>query len=197
MIEFATHQNPFDKNLKTPRLSLRRVKESDDEDMFAYTSNPEVTRFLSWNPHIEIIQTQRYIESLISEYNLSASYAWAIEILEFKKFIGIVRIFDVSYGNKRGELSFILNPIFHRKGLMVEAIMAVIGFCFTNVRLNRIQAKCTPDNFSSEKVLQKLGMSYEGTLREFWINKGVSEDAKLFALTANDYKKKLINNLYR
>lgn len=188
MIEFATHQNPFDKILKTPRLSLRRVKESDYEDMFAYTSNPDVTRFLSWNPHKEIIQTQHYIQTLITEYNLSTSYAWGIEILEVQKFIGIVRIFDVSYGNKRGELSFILNPNFHRKGLMVEAIMAVIGFCFTEVGLNRIQAKCTPDNFSSEKVLQKLRMSYEGTLREFWINKGVSEDAKIYALTANEYK---------
>jgi [ribosomal protein S5]-alanine N-acetyltransferase len=188
MVKTVNSQNPFNINLRTKRLNLRRVKESDDRDMFEYTSNPDVSRFLSWDPHIQITQTQEYIARLIEDYNLNNCYAWAIELSEIGKFIGIVRIFDVSFANKRGELSYILNPVFQGKGLIVEAIKVVIEFCFIEVDLNRIQARCTPDNYSSERVIQKVGMAYEGTLREFWVNKGVFADAKIFALTATDYK---------
>lgn len=186
-MEVFKSENPFDKNLKTARLLLRRIRESDDNDMFEYTSNYEITRFLSWNPHSEITQTKKYIALLISEYDAKDCYSWAIEISELKKFIGIVRIFDISYANKRGELSYILNPAFQGKGMALEAIKAVIEFCFIEVGLNRIQAKCTPDNSPSERVIQRLGMNYEGTLKEFWINKGKAADAKLYSILATGY----------
>jgi len=184
-----TKENIFDRILETPHLTLRRIRESDDKDMFDYTSNPIVTKYLSWNPHSDIIQTQKYITSLIAEYNSTDSYAWAIENKKSNKLIGIVRIFEVNYANKRGELSYIINPLFQGKGLIVEALKAVVDISIKEAGLNRIQAKCTPDNYASERVMQKLGMSYEGTLKQFWINKGIFMDAKIYALTANDYMK--------
>lgn len=190
MTELVLNKNPFSKDLQTSRLMMRQVRESDDKDMFEYTSNPEITRFLSWEPHTEITQARLYISHLIENYQLSTCYAWAIELRDIKKLIGIVRIFDVSFTNKRGELSYILNPAFQGKGFAVEAIRAVIEFCIGQVGLNRIQARCTPANFPSERVIQKLGMRYEGTLRDYWINKGIFTDAKLFALIAVDLNKK-------
>jgi [ribosomal protein S5]-alanine N-acetyltransferase len=187
MIEKIANQNIFDRSLMTNRLCLRRLNESDDSDMFEYTRNPEVTRFLSWEPQTEIAQTRQYISKLIAEYNSGNSYAWAVEIADLKKFIGVVRIFDVSFGNKRGELSYVINPVYQGKGFAFEAIKAIIEFCFSEVGLNRIQAKCTVDNLPSERVLQKLGMSYEGTLREYWINKGVLTDAKIYSVTVADF----------
>lgn len=187
MVELPNIQNPFDKKLNTTRLELRRIRESDDRDMFEYTSNPSISKFLSWSPHTEIAQTQRYISSLLEEYSSIHSYAWALELKELNKFIGIVRIFDISFGNKRGELSYILNPSFQGKGLITEAIKSVLKFCFKEIGLNRIQAKCTSDNYASEKVIRNVGMSFEGTLKEFWINKGIRTDAKSYALTYSDY----------
>lgn len=186
MAEILLNKNPFEKDLLTSRLLLRQVRAADDKDMFEYTCNPEVTRFLSWEPHHDVAQTQLYISQLLGSYKLTDCYAWAIELKEINKFIGIVRIFNVSSANKRGELSYILNPSFQGNGLVVEAIKEVIDFCIGQVGLNRIQARCTPDNHASERVMQKLGMRYEGTLRDYWINKGVFADAKLYALTATD-----------
>lgn len=188
MTEIVLNKSPFNKDLQTIRLILRQVRESDDKDMFEYTSSPEITKFLSWEPHNDITQARFYISQLIENYKLADCYAWAIEVKDLNKFIGIVRIFDVSFANKRGELSYILNPAFQGKGLAVEAIKAVLEFCIEQVGLNRIQARCTPDNYPSERVMQKLGMRYEGTLRDYWINKGIFTDAKLFALTAFDLK---------
>lgn len=182
--------NILDVKLETKRLIMRKLCKDDVEDMFEYTSNQDVTKYLSWEAHTEISQARHYIESVISEYDSLYSYTWAIELKEIKKFIGIVRIFDVSYSNKRGELSYILNPNFQGKGFIMEAITSVIDLCFNKVELNRIQARCTTDNFSSERVMQKLGMKYEGTLKEYWINKGVPTDAKIYALSEKNYLNK-------
>ena len=181
--------NIFDVRLETNRLLLRKLIESDVSDMYEYTSNPQVSRYLSWNPHTDIKQTENYIKSVISEYDFANSYVWALDLKEVHKLIGVVRIFDVCYSNKRGEISYIMNPKFQGKGLMIEAIVTVVDFCFNKLKFNRIQARCTTDNLSSEHVMQKIGMKYEGTLKDYWINKGSPADAKFYALTAKNYFK--------
>lgn len=190
-MELIRNINPFDVELSTARLLLRRVKESDDNDMFEYTSDHGITKFLSWNPHTDITQTKRYIDKVIAQYDQTDCYAWAIELQERRKLIGIVRIFDVSTYNKRGELSFIVNPSFQGQGLALEAISAIFGFCFNKAGLNRIQAKCAPENYSSAKLMQNLGMKYEGTLKQFWIKKETFTDAKIYSIVAEDYRKLL------
>ncbi len=172
----------FDVIIETERLILRRIRRADAEDMYEYTSDPEVSKHLSWDSHTDIQQTIGYIESLLAQYDTEHSYNWAIEIKEYKKFIGIVRLFDISMPNKRGELSYIMNPAFQGRGLITEAIQAIVDLCFHRLGLNRLQARCTQENVASEKVMKKLGMTYEGTLYEYWINKGVPENAKLYAI---------------
>ena len=179
----------FDLRIETERLILRKLRRSDAEDMYEYTSDPEVTKYLSWETHADIQQTEKYIESVIAQYKNDHSYSWAIELKESKKFIGIVRIFDVSMSNKRGELSYIMNPGFQGRGLMSEAIQAIVELCFKELGLNRLQARCTEENISSEKVMQKIGMSYEGILYEYWINKGVPANAMLYAMIRKNFSK--------
>ena len=187
MVDSITILHPFDKVIITERLIMRRLKETDDGDMFEYTSIAEVSKYLSWEPHTDISQATKYIKSIIDQYSVLNSYTWAIELKEIHKFIGIVRAFDISNNNKRLELSYILNPSYQGKGLAMEAIRAVIDFCFKELGLNRIQARCTPDNDASRKLIQRLGMIYEGTLRGFWVNKGIVTDAAIFGITKYDY----------
>lgn len=177
----------FSESIRTPRLLLRKVQESDANDMFEYTSNETVTRFLSWYHHTDIIQTKNYISALIKEYELKTCFAWGIELFEIHKFIGIVRLFDISYPNKRGEISFIMNPTFQGRGFISEAINAVLNFCFNEIQLNRVQARCATDNISSERVMRKLRMNFEGTLKEYWQIKGEPTDARIYAITKLNY----------
>lgn len=178
-------KNPFDVKLETNRVILRKLSVSDAKDMFEYTSNKACSEHLSWKPHVKIDQTENYIKGVIKGYNNSNEFSWAIEEKVQHKFIGVVRIFDVSFYNKRGELSYILNPAFQGKGLMLESIRCVLDYCFKDVGLNRIQARCTPENTASEKIMKSLGMIFEGRLRDYWINKGVFKDALLYAISIN------------
>jgi [ribosomal protein S5]-alanine N-acetyltransferase len=66
----------------------------------------------------------------------------------------------------RAELGYVLSREHWGKGLMPEAVRAVIRFGFGRMELNRIQARCVAENTASARVMEKAGMTYEGTLRE-------------------------------
>jgi ribosomal-protein-alanine N-acetyltransferase len=174
--------NLFDEIIITPRLTLRKIAISDVVDMFDYTKNNIVSEHLSWGPHKCISETQIYISKIISEYNIYINcFTWGIILNSEDRLIGTVRIFDISFPNRRLEISYIMNPNYQGMGYITEAIQFVFALCKSK-NINRIQARCTSDNYSSEKVMLKLGMSYEGLLIGFWVNKSSIRDAKMYAL---------------
>lgn len=180
------NENPFNISLTTERLVLRKLRIDDAQDMFEYTSNSEVTKYLSWNEHKNIEQTKIFINNTLPEYEGVKSYPYAIELKSMKKFIGVLRVYDIDYGNKHCEISYILNPTFQNQGLMVEAINAFISHCFNELGFIRIQAKCMVENENSEKLMKRVGMGFEGVLKNYWIYKGKMLDAKIFAITKSN-----------
>lgn len=175
--------NPFDVSLNSSRLTLRRINETDNMNMFEYTSNPEVTKYLSWKAHSQIEQTNNFISKTNKEYdNYCDAYTWGVVLNNTNKLIGAVRVFDVSFANKRLELSYIINPKFQGYGYIPEALEQIVFLSFDKLGFIRIQARCMPQNISSEKVITKLGMQLEGVLKNYWIIDKVSVDAKLYSL---------------
>lgn len=177
------NSNPFNKTLSSERLLLRKLIITDDKDMFEYSSKAEVTQFLSWNAHTKVQQTQEFISRTLKEYNDTKSYPYAIVLKSTNKMIGVLRAYDINFSNKNCEISYILNPEYQNNGYMVEAINVFKDHCFNDVGFLRIQAKCMVDNESSEKLMKRVGMQFEGVLKKCWIYKGEVLDAKLFAIT--------------
>lgn len=175
--------NLFDRQLESERLILRKLSIKDADDMFEYTKDSEVTKFLSWDAHRNINQTMDFINNTLKEYEGIKSYPYAIELKSVHKFIGVIRAYDIDNHNKRCEISYILNPEFQGNGYMVEAINLFITHCFNQIGFFRIQAKCMITNNNSEKLMQRLGMEYEGVLKNYWVYKGTVQDAKLYAIT--------------
>ncbi len=181
--------NLFDQTISTSRLILRKILPADATNMFEYTSKDVVTEHLSWNSHTSVKETQAYINKIMSEYESSInSFTWGIILESEEKLIGAVRIFDISLPNRRLEISYIMNPNYQGKGLITEAIQGVIKFCKIK-GINRFQAHCTINNYSSEKVMIKVGMKYEGTMEGFWIIKNHVRDAKMYALVFENESK--------
>lgn len=168
----------------TERLILRPLTLEDTQDMFAYTSRPDATRFLSWHPHSHIEQTESFLKTVIATYGqVHTEFSWAIELKDKSKMIGVIKLFDINKNNKRAEVSYILNADYQGQGYLNEAIISVIDFAFKHMQLIRVQARCTTDNLASEKVMQKAGMLREGVLKKYWILKGETKDVVLYAIT--------------
>lgn len=182
----VSNENPFNLTLITERLLLRKLSMNDVQDMFEYTSSSGVAKYLSWNEHRDIEQAQLFIKSSLMEYEGLKSYPYAIELKSTHKFIGVLRAYDIDYSNKHCEISYILNPAFQSLGYMEEAVNVFISHCFHKVGFNRIQAKCMLENESSQKLMKRVGMEFEGILKNYWIYKGKTVDAQLFAIVTSN-----------
>ena len=163
--------------LSTPRLTLRKLVADDAPDVFAYASDPEVARFTLWAPHPTVEFTRRFIGWLTAPQFLN----WAIRETGGGPVFGMVFLHSWQRHHQKAEIAFNLARERWRHGFATEAAKAVLAFAFGRLELNRIEATCMPGNLASRRVLQKLGMNHEGTMRHSHRRHDGFHDMELFA----------------
>jgi ribosomal-protein-alanine N-acetyltransferase len=85
-----------------------------------------------------------------------------------------------------GEIGYESHPEFWGRGLMTEAVRAVVACGHGQFKLNRIEAWTLPGNAASDRVLVKAGFNYEGTLKQKAWFKGAFHDFRMFGRVAAD-----------
>jgi ribosomal-protein-alanine N-acetyltransferase len=175
--------------LETARLCLRRLTYDDAEDMFAYASDPEVTKHLMWLPSKSVEESLEFIMSAIERYRKRQPAPWGMELKTEGKIIGTCDYIHWWPVHKRAEIGYAMSRLYWGMGLMTEAVQEIIDYGFKVKDLNRIQAMCEIPNIGSARVMEKAGMSYEGILREYMIQHGEFRDMKLYAITRKDWMK--------
>jgi ribosomal-protein-alanine N-acetyltransferase len=104
------------------------------------------------------------------------------------KMIGVVGLRDIVHREvQSASIGYSIDALYEGKGLMTEAVEAVIQFAFEYHQLHRIEACCMPTNLGSRRVLEKLGFVNEGRLRESLRVAGRWEDHLLWGLLARDW----------
>lgn len=174
--------------LETPRLRLRPMRVCDTEDMYEYAKNPEVTRYLLWRPHPNPQYTKSYLEYLAGRYRIGAHYEWALISKETGHMIGTCGFAHIDCPNNRGELGYVLNPAYRGQGLVVEAAQRVMRFGFSVLGLHRIEARYMMENNASRRVMDKLGMRFEGIQRSGMLVRGLYRDIGVCAILANEFR---------
>jgi [ribosomal protein S5]-alanine N-acetyltransferase len=176
------------KEIESERLILRKLRLEDCHDLFEYTSNAEVAKYVSWNKHDELEQATKYIQKVMDDYEEGDNpYVWAIEYKENGKMIGTMEFFLYSKKNQWCELESDMNPLYWNKGLNTEALKAIIEYCFNTLQLNKVQARCYAENKGSAKVLKKAGMTYEGTMRQHLFSDGQFHDILRFSILKEEF----------
>lgn len=147
------------KELKTQRLILRRFVIEDAEAMFNnWANDPEVTKFLSWEPHGCIEVTKDLLESWVKDYQNLNCYNWAIVFDDF--LVGSISLLNLKDDICEAEAGYCMSKTHWGKGIMAEALAALLKYSFDEVGFNRIFAKHNIDNPNSGKVMKKCGMKY-------------------------------------
>ena len=171
--------------IKIERLILRQFQLRDNADMFQWASNPDVVKFLSYEPHKTIEETNAILTSWVKSYNEMSTYNWAIE------FQGVV-IGNISVVDKDDEcftchLGWQIDKPYWNKGIMTEAAKAVVDYLFDQVHYDRITSGCDTRNIGSSRVMQKIGMTLEGTFRRCCYQKdGSIGDKFYYAILESD-----------
>lgn len=174
-------------DLSTERLLLRKIRLTDAPDMFEYSKDPDVTKYLLWDPHPNVEHTRNYIDYLQDRYRDGKYYDWAVILKNSGKMIGTCGFSSISPEHRSAEVGYVLNPAFRGQGIAGEALSAVLDFAFRKMALNRVEAKCVEENASSERVMQKVGMTFEGIARSALLVKGEFKNIKIYSMLRSEY----------
>lgn len=143
--------------LRTERLLLRRLSETDDAAIFALRSDERVNKYIDRDPQNHIDQAKAFISKITDGYKTGNLCYWAICTKEDPKLIGTICIWNISADGKSGELGYELHPDHQGKGIMHEATGAVIRFAFDEMGITHLEAFTHKDNARSSHVLLKQG----------------------------------------
>lgn len=164
------------KDIETERLILRDASVDDAEDMFEYAKLEEVTKYLSWKPHLSVKDSEKILDMLSKEAKEKDSYTLkAIVLKENDKMIGTIDARIFGDGLKDAEFGYCLNPKYWNKGYMSEALKAFIEALHKEHGVENVFGSFERENIASKRVMQKNEMYYYETVRRVFKNKGEVE----------------------
>lgn len=149
------------RELQTPRLFLRALTTGDDDAIFALRSNDEVNRFIGRTAAQTLADATGFIQARIKDMVASECVYWAIELKSTGRLIGTICYWNLNYNEESAEIGYELMPDMQGKGIMQEAIKAVIAWGFNEMKLETIMALPLVEHERSVKLLEKNGFSYD------------------------------------
>lgn len=175
------------RELDTERLLLRKISVNDAEDMYNnWASDDIVTKYVTWPTHQNVEETKGLLKMWEKEYENDNCYRWAIELEEEKKLIGSIDVCRISEENETAEIGYVISRDYWNKGIVTEAAKRVVEYLLKEAGFYRIEAQHHLDNPASGKVMQKIGMKYEGIIRGARIVKGEHIDVAMYAILKID-----------
>jgi len=177
--------------LKTERLVLRPFEIGDLDDVHAYRSRCEVSRFLYDEPlgHEETAEKLSKWAELYELTEAGQSLALAVVLVEANQVIGEVDLKWLNEEHRQGEIGYIFNPDFHGEGYAREAAEVMLRLGFEELGLHRIIAECDSRNEPSWRLMERLGMRREAHFRHNEFFKGEWVDGLVYAMLFEEYRR--------
>ena len=176
--------------IESSRLIVRPVEERDLPALLAVNGDDEVTRFLPYASWRSLADGRAWLErmSVLGARGESAQFV----IIERESGLGIgtCLLFRYEEGSARAEMGYVLGRKYWGRGIMNDALTALISCAFGAYSLRRIEAEVDPRNTSSARLLEKLGFTREGLLRQRWVDKGIVHDTHIFGLLRDEWHPK-------
>ncbi|KEK24030.1 GNAT family N-acetyltransferase [Bacillus gaemokensis] len=173
--------------LETKRLLLKKLDLYDLDNLFEVYSDPQTTTHVPREVHKTKDETRILLEKMIETNKEGKSFIWSLLSKGDQKVIGTCGIWKLPHNS--ASLGAVIGSMYWGKGVVVEALEELINFGFQELDLNRIEGRCDVRNTASERVMQKLKMTYEGTLRQNVIIDDRYCDSKVYSLLKNEYYK--------
>jgi diadenosine tetraphosphate (Ap4A) HIT family hydrolase/RimJ/RimL family protein N-acetyltransferase len=174
--------------IETDRLILEPYKDTDLTDILAYASHPEVPKFVPWDAHKTIEDSQKFLDFVRQSSRDVRGKLFFVFAIRLKKTGRVIGSIDFKNVNPLcGQIDYALGYDHWGKGIMSEAATSVRDWAFSNLpELVRLQAFCVSENVASSKVMEKIGMSREGMRRKAFVMKGKPVDLTDYAIVKEE-----------
>jgi RimJ/RimL family protein N-acetyltransferase len=175
--------------IETARLSLRPLTAGDLDDVHAYYSRPEVTRYLYWDSRDrdesrEALERYSRLTVLDQEGD---GLVLAVVPREVARVVGQVSLQWFDREHRQGEIGFVFNPDYQGRGLAAEAALVMLRLGFDDLGLHRIAGRCDARNLASARLMERLGMRLEAHLVENEVVKGEWTDELVYAMLEQEW----------
>jgi RimJ/RimL family protein N-acetyltransferase len=170
------------------RVLLRPITEGDLDSLFDIFSDPEVMRYWSSPPLEDREAARKLLCDIQDKFQRKLYFQWGIARRTDNTLIGTSTLFHIESNNHRAEIGYALGRPHWGKGYIQEALTALIGYAFSELNLQRIEADVDPRNGPSIRTLERLGFQREGYLRERWKVNGEVQDALFYGLLRREWE---------
>jgi RimJ/RimL family protein N-acetyltransferase len=170
LVPRSTTPMPFPARLETERLLIRRTELSDAHEIFArYAADPAVTKYLTWRPHGSVDDTIAYLKGKVESAEI---HHWLLYPREGGPLVGSI---GCRVDGHQVQFGYCLACDAWGRGFASETATAMVNTWFQEPTIWRVQAHCDPANCASARVLEKAGLTLEGTLRRYIVAPNVSD----------------------
>lgn len=161
------------KTIETERLILRAPVMEDAAAMLeSYGRDPEVTRYLTWKPFQSLEEAEGFIRNRVEGWEKGFWFSWTILLREGGAHLGTVSLRTLG---PRLFMGFIIARPYWGRGYSTEAARPVLEWALAQPNVYRVSAVCDTEHLASARVLEKIGMQYEGTLRRWDVHPNISD----------------------
>lgn len=180
-----------DLTVRTARLLLRPFQTTDAEAVHRLAGSQDVAAG-TFLPHpMDRQAALSWITERVEDQTAGRGVTFAITLEESGEVIGAIGM-EIVATHEQGLLSYWLGRPYWNRGYGTEAVSALVGYGFSSLKLHRIYAPHFHTNPASGRVLQKVGMTHEGRLREHYLCFGRRIDVELYGMLREEFLTKTI-----
>jgi RimJ/RimL family protein N-acetyltransferase len=174
-------------SLKTHRTHARKLKQTDTQAIFDIFSDAEVCRYWSSEAMTELTEAEKFLQVVNKGAEDGSLLEWGIIETATDQLIGTCAYSSWDKKHQYAEIGFALHRDYWGKGLMKEFLNVFIPFGFEVLGLHRIEADVDPRNEASITLLEQLGFTKEGYLRERYHLHGEIQDSVIYGLLKHEF----------
>lgn len=170
--------------LHTERLVLREPTPTDAERYFHLRNDERTMAFIGRKRPQRVEEAAAMLDLLVQDRIAGERLGWLISLKDDPAMIGSVGLYKLKPEHHCAEAGYQLAHAHWGKGLMQEALNAVVHYAFSELRAHRVEAMTDPRNERSRVLLERCGFSLEGILRESFYWNGVFHGSAVYARLA-------------
>ena len=153
-------------NLVTERLILRPVHPRDVNEVFFFRSDEEMLKYVGRPKIASLDAALQWIEMVTGNLDRNEGITWGITLKDDDTLIGNIGFWHLLKEHYRAETGYVLHPAHQGKGIMDEALKAILHYGFYTMGLHSVEANIDPENKASQKLLERNGFIREAYYKE-------------------------------
>jgi ribosomal-protein-alanine N-acetyltransferase len=167
---------------------LREIRPTDAQEIFKMRANGRVNEFIARQEMTTMEEAEKLAVKTADAFKNKLGIGWAGILRSNERIIGTCGFNHIDFTNDWAEIGGEMSTEYWGKNIAIEAVSAILQFGFETMRLHRIEARVSPENRSAIYLMESLGFSREGLLKDKILFDGRYMDLALYAVRKQEVK---------